>query len=203
LKRLRSKLSYSNVIVTVLAFVVLAGGTAYAATEMLPKGSVGTKQLRKEAVTPGKLSKASKAALTGPAGEKGSTGPQGTKGEAGEKGPRGEIGPSDAYEVGDASSVSSVPPLSLELPAGNYVASAKYTAFNATTSPALIECVLSGGGHASELYSSISMAGIIQTSGSGSNLVQLASPGPVTLTCSGNATFGYANITAIKVGTLH
>ena len=53
LKRLRGKLTYSNVMVTVLAFVVLAGGTAYAATEMLPKNSVGTKQLAKEAVTPG------------------------------------------------------------------------------------------------------------------------------------------------------
>jgi hypothetical protein len=94
MKRLQSKLTYSNVMVTVLAFVVLAGGTAYAATEMLPKNSVGTKQIAKEAVTPAKLSKASKAALTGPAGAKGATGPQGPKGDKGEKGDRGETGPS-------------------------------------------------------------------------------------------------------------
>jgi hypothetical protein len=95
MKRLRSKLTYSNVMVTVLAFVVLAGGTAYAATEMLPKNSVGTKQLAKEAVTPAKLSKASKATLTGPKGATGSTGaqgPQGPKGDKGEKGERGDAG---------------------------------------------------------------------------------------------------------------
>lgn len=95
MKRLRSKLTYSNVMVTVLAFIVLAGGTAYAATEMLPKNSVGTKQLAKEAVTPAKLSKASKATLTGPKGATGSTGaqgPQGPKGDKGERGERGEAG---------------------------------------------------------------------------------------------------------------
>lgn len=99
MKRLRGKLTYSNVMVTVLAFVVFAGGTAYAASEMLPKNSVGTKQLAKEAVTPANLSKASKATLTGPAGAKGATGatgPQGPKGEAGvrgEEGMKGEVGP--------------------------------------------------------------------------------------------------------------
>jgi hypothetical protein len=95
LKRLRAKITYANVMVTVLAFAVLAGGTAYAATEMLPKNSVGTKQLAKEAVTPAKLSKASKATLTGPAGPTGATGPigpAGTKGEKGDRGDKGETG---------------------------------------------------------------------------------------------------------------
>jgi hypothetical protein len=89
-KHIRSKLTYSNVMVTVLAVLVIGGGTAYAASEMLPKNSVGSKQIKKEAVTPSKLSKASKAALTGPQGSKGATGPQGLKGDRGE---RGEIGP--------------------------------------------------------------------------------------------------------------
>jgi hypothetical protein len=92
MKRLRSKFSYANVMVTVLSFIVLAGGTAYAATEMLPKASVGTKQLAKEAVTPAKLSKASKATLTGPKGATGSTGAQGPQGPKGDKGERGEAG---------------------------------------------------------------------------------------------------------------
>ena len=94
MKRLRGKLTYSNVMVTVLAFVVLAGGTAYAATEMLPKNSVGTKQLTKEAVTPAKLSKASKATLAGAKGATGAQGPKGDTGPKGEKGDRGESGPS-------------------------------------------------------------------------------------------------------------
>jgi hypothetical protein len=89
MKRLRGKLTYSNVMVTILAFVVLAGGTAYAATEMLPRNSVGTKQLKRETVTPAKLSAAAKLTLTGP---KGATGPQGPKGETGTKGDKGEQG---------------------------------------------------------------------------------------------------------------
>jgi hypothetical protein len=89
MKRLRSKLTYSNVMVTILAFVVLAGGTAYAATEVLPKNSVGTKQIQREAVTPAKLSAAAKVTLTGAKGEPGATGPQGPKGDAGAKGEQG------------------------------------------------------------------------------------------------------------------
>lgn len=102
MKRWRSKLTYSNVMVTVLAFVVLAGGTAYAATEMLPKNSVGSKQIVKGAVTPAKLSKASKTTLTGPAGAKGATGAtgsQGPKGEKGDKGDRGEAGPAGSAKA--------------------------------------------------------------------------------------------------------
>jgi hypothetical protein len=96
MKRLRGNLTYSNVMVTILALVVLGGGTAYAASEMLPKGSVGTKQIKKAAVTPEKLSKASKAALAGPKGETGAEGPKGdtgAKGETGATGDRGEPGP--------------------------------------------------------------------------------------------------------------
>jgi hypothetical protein len=62
---------------------------------MLPKNSVGTKQLAKEAVTPAKLSKASKATLTGPKGATGATGasgPQGPQGIQGVKGDKGETG---------------------------------------------------------------------------------------------------------------
>ena len=47
---LKGKLTYANVMVTILAFVVLAGGGAYAASK-LAKNSVGTKQLKKSAVT--------------------------------------------------------------------------------------------------------------------------------------------------------
>lgn len=90
MKCLRSKLTYANVMVTVLAFVVLAGGTAFAATQMLPKNSVGAKQLKKHAVTPAKLSSASSAALAGPAGRTGATGAQGPVGAQGPKGDQGE-----------------------------------------------------------------------------------------------------------------
>jgi hypothetical protein len=93
MRPLREKLTYANVMVTVLAVLVLGGGTAYAVTKALPKNSVGTKQLKKAAVTPAKLSRASKAALTGPAGPAGPAGPQGDAGIAGPRGPEGPEGP--------------------------------------------------------------------------------------------------------------
>ncbi|MBN9622375.1 MAG: hypothetical protein J0H06_05385, partial [Actinobacteria bacterium] len=83
--RIRRKLTYSNVISTLCLVLVLGGGSAYAASQF-GKESIGTRALKKEAVTPAKLSTASKAALTGPAGPKGATGatgPQGTPGAPG------------------------------------------------------------------------------------------------------------------------
>jgi hypothetical protein len=91
MKRLRGKLSYANVISTICLFLVLGGGAAFAATQ-LPKNSVGSKQIKKEAVTPAKLSTAAKATLTGPKGPQGATGPGGAKGDKGDKGDKGEKG---------------------------------------------------------------------------------------------------------------
>jgi hypothetical protein len=89
LKRLRGHLTYANVMATIAVFLVLAGGTAFAATQ-LGKESVGTNQLKKEAVTPAKLSKASKAALIG---RQGTTGATGATGATGPQGPKGDTGP--------------------------------------------------------------------------------------------------------------
>jgi hypothetical protein len=89
--RLRGKLTYSNVISTLCLVLLLGGGTAYAASE-LERESVGTKQLAKEAVTPSKLSKGAKKALTGAKGATGAVGPQGIPGVKGETGKQGEPG---------------------------------------------------------------------------------------------------------------
>jgi hypothetical protein len=51
---LRRHLTYANVISTFCLFLVLAGGAAFAATK-LAKSSVGTEQLKGEAVTKGKM----------------------------------------------------------------------------------------------------------------------------------------------------
>jgi hypothetical protein len=51
--RLRSKLSYANVMATIAVFIAL-GGSAYAATQ-LKKNSVGSRQLKKNAVTAAKI----------------------------------------------------------------------------------------------------------------------------------------------------
>ncbi len=77
--RLRGKLTYANVISTLCLFLLLGGGAAYAANQ-LPKNSVGAKQLKKGAVTPAKLTKATKKALLGPAGPQGLPGTPGAPG---------------------------------------------------------------------------------------------------------------------------
>lgn len=67
--RLHGKLTYSNVVSTLCLVLLLRG-----------------------AVTPAKLSAASRQTLVGPKGETGATGPQGPRGERGEKGDPGEPG---------------------------------------------------------------------------------------------------------------
>jgi hypothetical protein len=88
LHRLLDRLNYSNVVSTLCLVLLPGGGTAYAEAH-LAKGSVGTRQLKKEAVTPAKLSSSAKRTLTGPKGPNGATGPRGPEGEKGEKGDRG------------------------------------------------------------------------------------------------------------------
>lgn len=54
MSRLRSKLTYANVVSTLALFLVLAGGTAFAASR-LAKNSVGTQQIKRNAVTAAKI----------------------------------------------------------------------------------------------------------------------------------------------------
>jgi|SRR6476646_2155465 len=81
MKRVRSKLSYANVVSTICLFVVL-GGTAYAASQ-LPRNSVGTKQLKNGAVSLAKINSAAKSALKGAAGAPGAAGAAGAAGKNG------------------------------------------------------------------------------------------------------------------------
>src|SRR3954462_12058914 len=94
--RIRASLTYANVIATVALFLALGGG-AYAALK-LPKNSVGSKQIKKNAVTSKKGKNGSllpghfRAGLV-PAGPAGERGPQGLPGEKGAKGDNGDTGP--------------------------------------------------------------------------------------------------------------
>ncbi|HEY2479814.1 MAG TPA: hypothetical protein VGI17_13935 [Solirubrobacterales bacterium] len=54
MNRLRSKLTYANVVSTLALFLVLAGGSALAASH-LAKNSVGTKQIKNDAITAAKI----------------------------------------------------------------------------------------------------------------------------------------------------
>jgi hypothetical protein len=89
MSKLRSSLSYANVMATIAVFLALGGG-AYAALK-LPKNSVGSKQLKKNAVNSAKVKNGS--LLMGdfkvgqlPAGPPGVQGPQGLPGAQGPKG---------------------------------------------------------------------------------------------------------------------
>ncbi len=55
--RIKPNLTYANVMVTILAFIVL-GGVAVAGVQALKKNSVGTKQLKNGAVTKAKIKRA-------------------------------------------------------------------------------------------------------------------------------------------------
>ena len=72
---LRSKLTFANVMVVLLTFIVLGGG-AYAASQ-LPKNSVGTRQLKKGAVTKAKIKKSTLRELQGAQGPAGPAGAAG------------------------------------------------------------------------------------------------------------------------------
>jgi hypothetical protein len=122
--RLRGRLTYSNVMVTVLAVLVLGGGTAYAASH-LGKESVGARQLKKGAVTPAKLSPAAATTLIGPKGASGATGPEGPKGDTGSQGSAGIVRAfrksnpiSPASKLG--TSLFGTEVLSLAVPPGRY-----------------------------------------------------------------------------------
>jgi hypothetical protein len=93
-----------SMLVACVALVIAMGGTGYAAVQ-LPAGSVGTKQLKKKAVTGKKIAanavtsgKVKNGSLLGadfaagqlPAGAQGPQGPQGTQGLQGEKGDKGD-----------------------------------------------------------------------------------------------------------------
>jgi hypothetical protein len=92
--RIRGTFRYANVVSTLCLVLLLGGGTAYAASQLLPKNSVGTAQIKNGAVSPAKFSPAARQAVTG------APGPQGPKGEPG---PKGEIGPrGEAGQKGDA-----------------------------------------------------------------------------------------------------
>jgi hypothetical protein len=100
-QRLRGKLTFANVVACIALFVAL-GGAGYAATN-LPANSVGAKQIRKRAVTPAKLSRATvrligdgATAPVGVAGAGGANGAPGERGPSGERGEPGERGPAGA-----------------------------------------------------------------------------------------------------------
>jgi hypothetical protein len=87
MRQLRPGLNYANVIATLALFLALGGGAAYAA-DQLAKGSVGTKQLKRDAVTGAKVKNGSLSAGDFRPGQlpTGAPGPEGVRGLPGPPG---------------------------------------------------------------------------------------------------------------------
>jgi hypothetical protein len=83
LTKITSRLTYANAIATLALFLALGGGAYAVAT--LPKNSVGSKQLKRNAVTSSKVKNRSLLAGDFKAGQlpRGARGPKGAKGDTG------------------------------------------------------------------------------------------------------------------------
>ena len=79
------------IVISLIALFVALGGTSYAAFS-LPKGSVGSAQLKRRAVTPTKVAPATVRLFKGQQGARGLQGPQGPTGAAGTNGTNGTNG---------------------------------------------------------------------------------------------------------------
>jgi hypothetical protein len=205
---LRRHLTYANVAATLALFLAL-GGAAYAATQ-LPRNSVGTAQLRKEAVTTAKIAKKTRKQLQGARGPAGPQGPAGKAGKAGAKGatgakgvqgiqgPKGEPGDLPAFEVFGATKPIGVAPSQVvaeNLNNGSYVISANVVV--KATAAGTVACSLNGGGEAVATFGAAEEV----TTLSLSVVRSLSAAGPAALTCAatGGATASYANLIATQV----
>jgi hypothetical protein len=153
--RIRSRLTFANVTSAVALFVAM-GGVSYAALT-LPAGSVGTKQLKKNAVVSAKVKdhslKARDFALGQlPAGHAGPTGAAGAQGPTGAPGPKGDTGPrgpSDAYSryVYSYSQGLGGDPVALAnvtLPDGDYLMLGNAIVTNNSSSTETLHCIIGG-----------------------------------------------------------
>lgn len=144
--------------VTLLAFVVLGGGAAYAGSQ-LAKNSVGARQLKKNSVTSAKVKDGSLKRRDFAKNQL-AAGPRGPEGPQGPLGPRGAAGTSHVYQASGSvnfDAFSSSPfgsqVVSLPVPAGSYfvTATASVQSVNGTGSTVLCRLVNGSGGSAGTL----------------------------------------------------
>lgn len=162
---LRPRLTYANVMVTLLAIVVLGSGAAYAKVQ-LGKNSVGARQLKRNSVTGVKVKNRS---LRGIDFARGSlpAGPRGAEGARGPEGPRGPAGASHVFQASGSvnydqfsSSLFGSTVVALPLPPGSYfaVATVEVQTVNATASSVVCRLINGGGGPGSSATTRIQIA---------------------------------------------
>ena len=198
-------------VIAMIALAVALGGTGYAAI-VLPANSVGTKQLKKSAVTSvkvkdGTLLKADFKAGQIPAG------PAGAAGAAGSAGPGGPPGPSDAFSgfkngpIAAPGTLSTVATLNVPV-AGKYVIVGKAWLRDNVNTSVLVFCQLVAGGDSDETRATLTgnSAGFVTGTSMAFNVAhEFAAAGVVELKCNAfgvNVLINNIKITAIKVGNL-
>jgi hypothetical protein len=179
---------------TVALFVAL-GGSSYAALT-LPKNSVGTRQLKRHAVTPKKVAASTVRLFKGQKGDRGPIGPPGVQGEPGSQGP---AGPSNAYFA----TVSSGAP-SVAVPVGDYAVSGDDSL--GCSSACGVSCRIQlDGQDAGPFASADTGSGAGEMSVADSAGLHLSSPGTVSNVCQFNFGIGTQvsrSVTAIRVGSV-
>jgi hypothetical protein len=209
------------------ALIVAVFGSAQishaAGTLILPKRSVGTPQIKKNAITGAKVKDGTLAAAdfmagqlpagpigdTGPKGDtglSGAQGPKGDKGDPGAAGPKGDAGaqglpgPSDGYiakrDILDATGGKTV--ASLYLVPGNYIISAKLPVIGLADSH--FTCSLSAGADVDKVSDTTAGDFMYLTLTTDHYFNYGAS---AVLNCDGSVVIKDAVLTAIKVGELH
>jgi hypothetical protein len=144
MSRLRPRLTYANVMVTVVAFVLLCGGGAYAATH-LGKNSVGARQLKRSSVTSLKVKDGTLRPRDFAAGvlQSGAPGPAGAAGEPGVSHGYQRSGSVNYDKLSSSPYGSTV--ISLPVPAGAYFATVSAEAQTVNAVAGKVQCRLING----------------------------------------------------------
>jgi hypothetical protein len=210
--------------VSYVALFIALGGTAYAAT--IPRNSVGSAQLKKDAVNSAKVRNGSLRTIDFLAGDRpkglpgpaGPAGPQGIPGAPGPQGAHGERGPSAAYHsfFGDSTAAATSPTELAEqaLPAGRFIAYANFIVRNtdADNAPHSFTCGLYYEGQAGNVasdnaldYAQVTMGAGAQHTVSLTGPVSQDSPGQITLTCYRGSSLsgGQVQVNDIDIGAVH
>ena len=204
-------------IVAGIALFVALGGTSYAVTQ-LPKNSVGTKQLKANAVTGAKVKNGSLAATDFSNAALDVL--QGATGPAGPTGATGATGPSNVYFGRQQTTVTvnnttGVTVGTMDVPAGAYSVVAAMTVTNISGSDsAAVSCGLTYGDRTSYQAADLGPSGATPRTETQELTLLVANTsaaaGPITVTCTRSAGAGIAGafdvtglrIVATQTGTL-
>ena len=191
---IRKHLTYANVMVTLLAFVVLAGGGAFAASQ-LGKNTVGSKQLKADAVKSGKV-------------KDGTLGAQDLA--------AGVLPGADAFQASGSVNYDVFSPslfgstvVTLDVPPGSYFATATVQTDNVNNVPSNVTCRLingvGGAGSTATTRSQSVRGDNTQDQFTLTSLFEVTAGQALNLQCSkskagSGARINTANIVAVQVG---